>query len=293
MRVLLVLLVAVVSSCATPDCDSTGGLGAYSSDLADNEYVDRDYQDPVLSLTAVNGTQRFAAVDEGCETSVPLDAVVARSEDSTIATVQTLDGTVEVTGVAPGETSIDLSAAGQAGWLAATVAHVEQLALVARELGAPGAFYAGTPFASILLLDSSGRPVVDDGLAVDGGLALGDRWNRLAIGSAAPGVYPLTIHASGRDWPVTATIVDHITDITARDATLEAASADMVEVCFFAHADGVVVAGVPWTFDIDGGPPIAGDNRANCIRLGSRTSTPHIVTAHALGFSAATTVSPR
>jgi len=49
----------------------------------------------------------------------------------------------------------------------------------------------------------------DRSLTVSGGIPLGDTWNQLATVNAAPGMYPLTIHAGGADWPITLTVLDH------------------------------------------------------------------------------------
>jgi len=51
-----------------------------------------------------------------------------------------------------------------------------------------------------------------------------------------------------------------------------------------------VVAGVPWQIDMDGHAPPHPDPHANCMQVSGESGV-HTVTAHALGFTAQTTVS--
>lgn len=297
MRVAICLIVALLGACGltlSGDDECSDGVFASSADMQLNEYVDRDtyYTSNPLQTpyTAMRGTQRFTAELDVCPSEMPADVVIATSKSPAIATATTQSGGFDVHGVGTGVTSFDLKSGTEVGWASIGVVEITSVALAGRELGQPGAFYAGTSVAMILLLDADTQPAVDRGVAVSGGIPLGDKWNHLAIGGAAPGVYPLTIHAGSADWPVTATVVDHITDIAPRDGILSARPGGTVEACFFAHADGIEVAGVPWKIDIDGHAPAKPDLRANCVNV-TGTSGVKTVTAHALGFTTQCTVS--
>jgi hypothetical protein len=296
MRFAICLLPALLGACAGSfggDDECSNGVFASSADMGSNEYVDRDNYystQQTAPYTAIAGRQHFQATLDECPQEMPAISVIATSENPAVATATSLDGEFDVHGVATGMTTVDLKSANQVGWESCGVVAIASVELAGREFGQPGAFYAGTPLAMILLLDADTQPAVDRDVTVSGAIPLGDKWNHLAIGGAAAGVYPLTIHAGGQDWPVTATVVDQITDIAPRDAIQSAVRGDTAEACFFAHDNGVVVAGVPWQIDIDGKAPAMANPRTNCVSV-TGTSGVKTVTAHALGFTAQSTVS--
>ncbi len=88
---------------------------------------------------------------------------------------------------------------------------------------------------------------------------------------------------------------DHITDVTAREPHVVAEKYYEAYACFYAHLDGVVVAGVPWEFDFEPGHGTVGKARPNCLTVhagtGADEKLEQTVTAHALGYSATVAVS--
>ena len=64
---------------------------------------------------------------------------------------------------------------------------------------------------------------------------------------------------------MTATIVDHIDGIMARDAAITVQQYSSADACFFASTDGALVDGVPWQIDFD---TLSGDQTTpNCVEV--------------------------
>jgi hypothetical protein len=164
------------------------------------------------------------------------------------------------------------------------------VALAAKEQGEPAAYLAGTPVATIMLVDADGVLVVDRNLTVTGDIALGDTWSELATASASVGDHPLVLHAGGADWPVTLTVVDHITGIQAVNPAITVPAPGSAQVCFEAYLDMMLVAGAPWQLDFDA--QSGRQYRPNCVQIVHANDQPLVetVTAHALGFTATATV---
>ena len=193
----MILLAVFVAGC-------TGGSGddidcAFNEGLVRSTDVDNmnAYQ---TTATAVGGTQKFAAVYRNCGVESPLDLRIATLQNPALATVKVLDGVAVVTGVAEGTTNLDVKDTSHSAEVQVSVATIANVALASHSVA------AGTAFVQILLVDRDLNAVVDDSLTVSGALALGDRWDHLAIGNIAPGDYAVTIHAGGTDWPVTITV---------------------------------------------------------------------------------------
>lgn len=183
-------------------CTNTGGDDI---DCAFNDrYVsstDTDMPNTYQAIaTAVGGKQKFAGVYRNCGVDSPIELRIAKLRDPSLGTVQIFNGIAVITGVAEGTTYLDTMDATYSEEAQIPVATINNVALAGQS------FKTGTPFAQILLVDHDLNAVVDDSLTVSGALALGDHWDHLAIGTVAPGSYPVTVHAGGTDWPLTVTV---------------------------------------------------------------------------------------
>jgi hypothetical protein len=293
MRFIACLALACLGACfpfgESDDECFPDSLHTRSVDSAAYEYITGDLSGPP-TLTAVGGTQRFAARDIPCNDPVPHDLTIAYSEAPAIATAQVVDGMLDVTGVEPGQAMIDVNTGSEKNTDRYSIAAIDHVTLGPREVGDAAAFYVGATSAAVQLVDRDGELLVDRNLTISGAAGRADVWNQLSALPTTAGDFTVTIHAGGADWQATGTIVDHITDIVARDATVTAQTLHVAEACFFAHAGSVVVAGVPWTIQIDGKAPKEVDSRTNCAWMTSTTTGNHKVTAQALGFTAQTTL---
>ena len=272
-----------------------GEVSVISTDVAQPEYVDGDTWPARPLATAVGGTQQFRTVVDNCNVNVPVMPYSVRSEDPQLATVTSTSSTFDVTALAAGEADILVVANGTSSHQSVAAAPIDHVAVVAAEVGGPGAFYVDAPFAMIELLDSTGAALVDRNLAVvPGSFARGDKWNHVAIGGSPAGQYSLAFNAGNREWVTDVTVVDHITSVTPSQATVTTLANEPAEACFLAHLDNVVVAGVPWQFDFDHDHGAVSDVRANCVVMqagrGGSQKLMQTVTAHALGFTASATV---
>lgn len=274
------------------DCDPNARFMSFGSvDTHWYEYVDNDDEVVGDHGIAVGGSQRYSAVDRNdCGSAAPSpEPISVLGADPQVATAAVNGGTIDVRGVGPGSVTLTIEDLDVKTERTIPVKTIDAVRLVADENGEPGAFFAGTLQAKIQLL-SQGDWVVDRGLTVTGELSQGSAWDLLDLRGAAVGDHAVTVIAGTSSWPVTATIVDHIDTVVAQAPAITAGIYDEPNVCFYAHASGVVVAGVPWTFDYD---PEAGDVvRPNCVEVWRRDDKEisTTVTAHALGFSATTTV---
>ena len=293
MRILLLCCLAPLTACIGEphECDiATGEVFAQSRDIAIPEYVDQ-FDFPFAELaTAVGGTQRFDAQIHGCDNPMPLTNAFVRTETPQLGSV-TSSSPFDFHAVAAGASDLLLMGDEGNGHVSLQATAIDHVALVGQELGEPGAFYVGTPYAMIQLLDSTGAALVDRNLSVvTGALPLGDKWNHLALAGAAAGSYSVAIQAGDRAWPLDVTIVDHISDVTPREPSVVAEKYYETYACFFAQLDGVDVAGVPWTYDFEPGHGTVRPSRPNCLVVtagtGANEKLEQDVTAHALGFSA-------
>ena len=296
MRVVLsVILVASLASCIDEEDDECDPgsyyLTFHSSDTAWIEYDDSGSWVVGDHAVAVGGVQRFAVgAETDCGDRTPVTPLEVRDDDPQIATETTLGATIDVTGVATGEATLELLSPVADARPRVRVAPIASVRLVGDELGEPGAFYQGAPVAKLQLLGADGQWLVDRSLTVSGDLAQGARWNLVSLAGAAPGDHAIDVMAGGASWPVTATIVDHIDGIMARDAAISVPEYSTPDVCFFATTDGALVDGVPWQIDFDW---LAGTQTTpNCVEvwLGSDHLMQTTVTAHALGFTATTVI---
>jgi hypothetical protein len=298
MRAIVWVALAGLAGCfpIAGDDDCTGQapeLHVGSTDMAAYEYADSVSDPPGPYATAVGGTQRFKGeLVNDCANLGSADITVVNNANLQTATVTVNNGMFDVVGVAPGTAMLDVVGNNLRAEASMKVAGISRVALAAKELGEPAAYIVGAPVATILLLDDVGDPLVDRNLSVTGDIALGDKWNDLATATAGAGDHPLVLHAGGADWPVTLTVVDHIDDIAPDHPTitLPADPTAVAQVCFYAHENGMVIAGVPWQLDFD--TQAAQLWRANCVEvhLGNDHKLVQTVTAHALGFTATATV---
>lgn len=292
MRILVLYCLLGVPACVgtSHECENNPGLRVLSSDLGDQDYVDSDTTSSEIVL-AVGGTERFHAIDDECDDSMPATDIAATSDTPTVASVTVGGSVFDVKGLAEGPASGPISAAGwRTSWFVEVVP-IDHIVLVAQELGEPDAFYAGAGSATIKVFDVHGRVVVDRDLSVvSDTFQRGDAWNHLAIGNAAPGHYSFAINAGDRAWPVDMTLVDHITGVTPNQSNVVGIANEGKDVCFFAHLDGALVAGVPWQFGFDPHWGKVSPTRANCVTVTDAAGTMHFVSAQALGFSASATV---
>ncbi|MBV8761608.1 MAG: hypothetical protein JO257_30210 [Deltaproteobacteria bacterium] len=293
MRTILFVIFVASAACddEEDDCDPTHVyLTFHSQDTSWIEYVDRDTWVVGEHPIAVGGTQRYGVGDEtecGDERD-PLPLAVT-NETPQIVSLAVDGATIDAKGLSAGPGTLKLANADAVRPADIPVAPIDDVAVVGDELGDPGAFYVGAATAKIQLL-ASDTWVVDRGLTVAGDLPHGNRWNLLDLSRAAPGVHAVTVIAGESSWPVDVMIVDHIDDITPRDAAITQPAWGSAFACFFAHANGAVVAGVPWTFDFDtlGGRIY----RPNCVEVWTHDDheMQTTVVAHALGLTATTTV---
>ncbi len=191
----LVCLVVSLAACTSngDDCQDLGGLFFDSADTN------------ASMPTAAGGTQRFIGSTDACNGRVPLDQVLAVTEDPTVATVQVVDNAIEVKGVAAGDATVKVSSKEAGGLTSFRVIAIDHVAL-AGETGNV-VFASAMQLAQIQLLGVGNVPCVDRTLTVTGPLTQGDRWDQLVIGTAPAGDYVETIHAGGADWPMTVTVV--------------------------------------------------------------------------------------
>ena len=294
MRWIVCVILVAVFGCdyEEDDCDpNVRYMGFGSVDTTWIEYVDSDSYTVGDHGIAVGGSERYSAVDRNdCGSAAPNpEPLTVLGADPQVATVSVNGALIDLRGVGPGSVRLTIKDLDVMTDRVIPVKTIDAVRLVADENGEPGAFYAGTPVAKIQLL-SQGDWVVDRGLAVSGDLAQGSAWNLLDLGAASAGDHAVKVIAGGASWPVTATIVDHIDAVVPQATQIAAAHYDTPDVCFHAHAAGIVVAGVPWTFDYDpdGGEVV----RPNCVEVWRRDDKEisTTVTAHALGFSATPTV---
>jgi len=150
------------------------------------------------TATAVGGKQKLAGIARTCGVKSTFELRIASLHDPSLATVKIFNGIAVLTGVAEGMTYLDATGTQYGSEVQVSVAAIDHVTIPSIATGAP--------YVAIQLLDRNDQPVVDDTLTVTGALSLGDRWDHLAIGSAAPGDYALTIHAGATDWPVTVTV---------------------------------------------------------------------------------------
>lgn len=255
------------------------------------EYVDNDDEVVGDHGIAVGGTQRYSAVDRNdCGSAAPMTGpLTASGVDPQVATVSITGSVLDVHGVAAGVVMLHLADVDVMTDRRIPVKAIDAVRVVADENGEPGAFYAGTPYAKIQLLAQDDW-VVDRGLTVAGDVPQGSAWNLLDLSAASVGDHAVTVNAGGASWPVIVTITDHVDAVVPQSPAITASIYGSQDVCFYAHDNGVAVAGVPWTFDYDAD---AGDLvRPNCVEVWRRDDKEisTTVTAHALGFSATTTV---
>jgi hypothetical protein len=288
MRRLAVLSLAMFAACidTTHECDiDNGELRDRSLDVTETEYVDTSHA--AWPATAVGGTQRFGVELQGCDDETPVDVSYARSENPESATVDVTSGAFDLRPVVPGRTLVDIGGGGVATSDSLSAAAIDHVALIAQESGEPGAFFVGAPVLVVELLDSTGGLLVDRNLTVaTGGFRSGDKWDHLAIDNMPAGAYTLLVNAGNRPWLVDVTLVDHITDVTPDASDVAGFGSEPVDVCFTAHLDGVVVAGVPWQFAFDPHYGKLDPARANCVTVTDAAGNTRMVSAQALGFSA-------
>jgi len=295
MRLLLsVILVASVAGCDEEDDDCDPGtyyLTFHSSDTKWIEYNDADTYVVGSHAIALGGVQRFeVGAETGCGDQTPVTPLEVRDDDPQTATETTVGATIDVRGVAAGDATLELLSDVADSRVKVAVAPIASVRLVGDELGEPGAFYQGATAAKIQLLDADGQWLVDRSLTVSGDFRQGARWNEVSLAGASAGDHLLSIAAGTGSWPVTATIVDHIDGITARDAVLSVPQYLSTEACFFATTDGRLVDGVPWQIDFD---ELSGtQTEPNCVEvwLGTDHRMQTAITAHALGYTATTVV---
>ena len=294
MRWIVCVIVVALAGCDEEDdfCDPNVRYMSFGSvDTHWIEYVDNDDEVVGDHGVAVGGTERYSAVDrDDCGSAAPSpEPISVLGADSQIATASVNGALIDVHGVAAGSVTLTIKDLDVMTDRTIPVKAVDAVRLVADENGEPGAFYAGSPYAKIQLL-AQGDWVVDRGLSIVGDLAQGSAWDLLDLSGASVGEHAVTVTAGGSSWPVTATITDHVDAVVAQAPAITTSIYGSPSVCFYAHDRGVVVAGVPWTFDYD---PDGGEIvRPNCVEVWRRDDKEisTTVTAHALGFSATTTV---
>jgi len=296
MRLLLgVILVALLGACIDEEDDDCNPGSYYltfdSSDTKWIEYSDADTYVVGYHAIAVGGVQRFEVGGEtDCGDHAPVTPLEVRDDDPAIATESTIGATVDVRGVAAGDATLELLSHIADRHAKVRVAPIASVRLVGDELGEPGAFYRGATTAKVQLLDADGQWLVDRSLTVSGDFPQGTRWNEVSLAGAQAGDHALSIAAGTGSWPVTATIVDHIDGIMARDAAITVQQYSSADACFFASTDGALVDGVPWQIDFD---TLSGEQTTpNCVEvwLGDDNHTQTTITAHALGYTATTVV---
>ena len=187
------ILMIVLAGCSNgDDCQDLGGL-----------YFDSADADTVMP-TAVGGAQRFTGSTDACNGRVPVTDLLGVTQDPSIATVQIVSGELEVTGVAAGTAGVHATSTQAGSDASFRVVAITHVALAGQGFHATVA--TGVPALEIQLLGSDDTACVDRNVTVTGTLGLGDRWDHLLIENAAPGDYDETIHAGGKDWPVTVTV---------------------------------------------------------------------------------------
>lgn len=294
LGVILVASLASLAGCDGEDDDCDPGSYYLTFDSSDTkwiEYSDSDSWVVGYHAVAVGGVQRFVVgAETSCGDQTPVTPLEVRDDDPPIATETTIGATIDVRGVAAGEATLELLSHVADRQAKVRVAPIASVRLVGDELGEPGAFYQGATTAKVQLLGGDGQWLVDRSLTVSGDFRQGARWNEVSLAGAQPGDHPLSIAAGTGSWPVTATIVDHIDGITARDAAITVPSYSTPEACFFATTEGRLVDGVPWQIDFD---ELSGTQTTpNCVEvwLGTDDHMQTTITAHALGFTATTVV---
>jgi hypothetical protein len=275
-----------------PDCDpGYVKLRVDQPEAASLDFGDVTAYPPIWVETAVDGTEQLeAGVVTDCGSAVAGHPLTVAVTDESVVTAEVTGDGVLLHAHAEGTTSVQISSGLNYVWNGSIVARpATSVQLAAREVGVPDAFLAGATLAIVGLHDSVGAPLWDDSMSVTGAPA-GASPDELAIASLPAGDHALQITAAGATWPATLRIVDTIDDVVARDTAITITTTSYPEVCFFAHRAGQVVAGVPWTFSLDGHRGQV-RSHANCIQVGGDApGTSYTVTAKALGHSATTHV---
>jgi hypothetical protein len=181
-----------------------------------------------------------------------------------------------------------------------TGAQIDSISLVPDTLdeipqGMPIAFAAGDVTVGIALsgqVQTDAGPqeqrLVDTSLVATLDGSTRRAWDTMELPAAAAGTYSLAVTAGNMPQPsqLSIAVVDGADSIVALDPTPTIAPGD--DVCFAALSDQRFIAGLAWTFEING---VATAGTANCV-TGDQASGTMNVTASAGGqtFSVATTV---
>lgn len=287
-----VWLMLALAGCASDDeeCgDTYTDVEVHQPDLNRSDYVDTSYGYG-LWATAVGGTHRLRPdLTNDCGGMGAISSFTVTVADPAVLDADIDGDTIVVHAHAAGMTDVQIAPAEGHLWHGElSVQRIGVVHLAAREAGAPAAFLVGAPLATIIMMSTTGHPLIDDDLSVAGDVPVGDSPGEIVPAALAVGDHPLEIMSGGSSWPVTLTIVDDIDEIDAAQPAITTPGSP--EVCFFAKRAGGLVAGVPWTFHVPDGARIEGRGRANCVLAFGRPGDAFTVTATALGKSASTLV---
>ena len=147
--------------------------------------------------------------------------------------------------------------------------------------GMPVAYAAGQVDVGVALLDASGERLVDTSMVATLGGATQRAWDTLELPNASPGDFALSVTA-GDSSPsqLTVSVVGGADAMVAIDPASTIAPGD--DICFAATNAGRYVAGLAWSFTING---VATAGTANCVS-GDQPSGDLTVTASAGGQTA-------
>jgi hypothetical protein len=136
----------------------------------------------------------------------------------------------------------------------------------------------GSVDIGIALLDSHNDPLIDTSLAIDGVVQPPSRWDEFALHDSGAGHYAVAIETgAGNVAVLDIEIVDRVASIVRTTPDHLAGL-----VCFEAlAADGAFVAGLHWSFALDGVPL---ESDTNCVTVHA-TPAEYTVTATAGGVS--------
>lgn len=145
----------------------------------------------------------------------------------------------------------------------------------------PIAFAAGQADVGVELLDSTGARLVDTSMVATLDGATQRAWDTLELANASAGDFALSVTAGDASTAqLTVSVVDGADAMTEIDPASTIAPGD--DICFAATNAGRFVAGLAWSFTING-VPTAGT--ANCVS-GDQPSGSMTVTASAGGQTA-------
>lgn len=237
-------------------------------------------------VTAIGGTQTVRLFEKNGADDFPLaHAFTVSAAPSVTADVNSVDS-VRLTGVAEGSNYLRIFDAEDGGLfdrINVEAAAVASAAIVPLHESPLLSFaYAEGSRVVVELKDASGRYVIDDTMSVTGGVR--EQWDTFALGEGPIGTRRLTVEAgNGAPINVDIQVTSPPNAIELQLSSLPIKESSLGRVCFEAKYNDTRVAGLPWTFTVDGQSVQAVEG--SCVMVPTQTIGLRTVVAYVAGLT--------